>query len=78
MTANQMRRRRRRRAAAVDRCLLRYWRQVRIEEELDRLLSPSPLRQSPRGLSPFKTPSSSRRPGTRGRDPAGSEMKWRY
>jgi len=38
MTHNQMRRRRRRRARAVDRCLLRYYRQKRIEEEVDRLL----------------------------------------
>lgn len=40
MTHNQMRRRRRRRARAVDRCLLRYYRQKRIEEEVDRLLLP--------------------------------------
>ena len=38
MTHNQMRRRRRRRARAVDRCLLRYYRQKKIEEELSRLL----------------------------------------
>ena len=40
MTTNRMRRRRRRRARAVDRCLLRYYRQKRIEEEVDRLLLP--------------------------------------
>lgn len=40
MTHNRMRRRRRRRARAVDRCLLRYYRQKRIEEEVDRLLLP--------------------------------------
>ena len=38
MTHNRMRRRRRRRARAVDRCLLRYYRQKKIEEEVDRLL----------------------------------------
>lgn len=65
MTTNRMHRRRARRARAVRHCLDRYHQQVRIEEELRALLSP--LRQPPRGLSPFKTPSSSRRPGTRGR-----------
>jgi len=40
MTSNRMRRRRRRRAAAVDRCLLRYYRQEKIEAEVDRLLLP--------------------------------------
>jgi len=40
MTSNRMRRRRRRRARAVDRCLLRYYRQKKIEEEVDRLLLP--------------------------------------
>jgi len=52
MTNNRMRRRRLRRARAVRHCLDRYHQQVRIEEELSRLLPP--LRQSPRGLSPFK------------------------
>jgi hypothetical protein len=37
---NRQRRRERRRQAAADRCLLKYWRQVRIEEELSRLLLP--------------------------------------
>ena len=40
MTRNRQSRRRARRARAVDRCLLRYYRQKRIEEEVDRLLLP--------------------------------------
>lgn len=54
MTTNRMHRRRARRARAVRHCLDRYHQQVRIEEELSRLLSTVPLRQPPRGLSPFK------------------------
>ena len=52
MTNNRMRRRRLRRSRAARHCLDRYHQQVRIEEELSRLLPP--LRHSPRGLSPFK------------------------
>ncbi len=73
MTHNQMRRRRARRARAVDRCLLRYYRQKRIEEEVDRLLLPLDrfaIRPAPivseRSIS-LQTPSFSRRPDMRGR-----------
>lgn len=50
MTHGRMRRQKQRRARAVRHSLDRYHQQLRIEEELDRLLSP--LRQSPSGLSP--------------------------
>ncbi len=65
MTTNRMHRRRARRARAVDRCLLRYYRQKRIEEEVDRLLLARS--DSLREVYLPLLPSSSRRPDMRGR-----------
>jgi len=73
MTTNRMHRRRARRARAVDRCLLRYYRQKRIEEEVDRLLLPLDrfaIRPAPtvaeRSIF-FQSPPTSQGPDMRGR-----------
>ncbi len=74
MTRNRQAKRRARRAAAVDRSLLRHWRQGVIEEELSRLLTPSlpgtgPLRQSTSLLSPSPFLMSGLWTGNAGPDP---------